>query len=267
MNTYKNGFGIIIFESLEDSDKKTGQILYSSILKYKTFEENELSTIYKVIDSKSDFYSEIEKLVELIVKENFFPIIQIDTHGSELGIVCRSGEIISWSELFSKTRELNVLLQNRLLIILSMCFGLNVLEFIEVTDRSPFGAIIGITTEIEENNLLAALEAFYENFLFTFSIPESVSLMNNQLIDKENFFYFLTSENCFEKIVSLDKRPENFEYLINHFSIEEKAVNPEFINQDFSVVKRATKEKLKKLQMELSGFRDYFLMNDLKNSN
>lgn len=256
-------FGLIIFESLNSQEKQTGEILHNETIKYKKFQEPNLSTILLKVTNKSEFISLLRELKNQIKTKKLFPILHFETHGSPNGLYLSNGEEITWQELFKETREINLLLKNSLLINLSMCYGISMLSKINPSERAPFRAIVGTSTPISWNLLLDSFDIFYNNYFFSFSLESSVKIVNEFLKDEEVSFAYIKAEMFFDYFTDLKRDPDFIRRMINEFAIKEKATNPMFEKTEFNVVLKYAKEKIEGIFNETIQLRDYFLMKDV----
>ncbi|MGD9977708.1 MAG: hypothetical protein AB7S54_07215 [Bacteroidales bacterium] len=257
-------FGLVIIESLGENDKKTGTILHDEIIKYKKFQEPDLSSyIYQVV-TKEELFKAIDEIIEKNMNNIFLPILHFETHGFEEGIVLKSKEIIEWKELFSKTRELNILLKNTLVLHLGMCKGEYIISKINPLERAPFKAIIGTSKNIDEKKLLEAFEVFYDSFFFSFSPLEAVDKMNKAIDAEKKIFHLIMSDHCFDEIVNPNLNPSHLERIINQLAIHKKITNPRFESADFEVVRKYIEDIITKRLSEIKFKKDYFTMTDLK---
>jgi len=254
-------FEIIILQSLNKTEKQTGKILYSEIIKYKTYQEEVISRSLIDVSNKKEFFSEIKKIEERIIKEKLFPILHIEAHGSEEGISLSNKDLINWSDFFNKTRKINILLKNSLIIHLALCKGISSITGIDPFERAPFRAIIGTTKDLNPNKLLNAYELYYDNFFFSFSGDEAVNSVNANIKDAN--FVYLRAEDFIKEFTNTNRDPVFFKRLINNYAVKEKATKEEFKNTDFKEAFNYSKEIIDKIFSDIKDKSDYFLMKDM----
>lgn len=262
-------FGIVIIESLNEFDDagkiqcKTGSNLFNSLIKYKKFQEPELTTKLHTVNTIIEFMAVLDSIIYEVKRNNFFPILHIETHGSEDGMKLASGEIITWENLFSKTTELNILLKNSLLITLAMCSGTTIIGQIDPSQRAPFGIIVGTLQSINYMSLQIAFDEFYDHYFFSFSISESVEKMNTSNKNSAPRFDIITSKFCFDQIVDIERDPTNFQRMINYKANLLKATNSRFKKIEFNEIKKTVEIDLRLFFANIKNNRDFFLMKDL----
>jgi ribosomal small subunit protein bTHX len=263
-NIYPKIFELIIIESLNESEKHTGKILFDETIKYKQFQETNLSSSLIIANSKNEFISCLRKIKKRIKKDKLFPLLHIETHGSEKGLHLSNGEILRWEEFFNETREINIDLKNSLMLNLSMCHGISLIAKIDPMKRAPFRAIVSTSSEITWNKLLEGFEIFYSNYFFSFAGADSVNEVNKVLYKDGERFNYLKVEDFFDGFTNINRDPVFTKRLINDFAVKEKATNPRFKDLDFKEVFNYSKGKIISIMEEAKKSRDYFLMKDIK---
>lgn len=196
-------FGVVIIQFLSDSDKKTGESLYENTLKYKQFEKENLSRNFYDVHTKSEFLATLKLLIERIKEENYYFILHIETHGNrDFGLGSCFEEIVSWDEFFFYSRQMNILFDGTLLLIMAMCHGNSMVRAIKLNLRSPFICLIGTFREVNEDYIERGFETFYEKFFFQFNIGNALEAMNDEIDCNPPFFWLTTAEYCFDNISS-----------------------------------------------------------------
>lgn len=257
-------FELIIIESLNNKEKQTGSILNEEIIKYKKFQEPNLSSSLKKVESKIEFISYLKKIHKRIATEGLFPILHFETHGSEDGLHLSNGDIFTWEELFEETRAINILLKNSLMLNLGMCEGFSIIAKIDPMKRAPFRAIVGTSSEIAWSKLLEGFEIYYNSFFFTLSAEKSVSEVNKVLKKDGLSFNYLRSEEFIDKFIDKRRDLKFTKHLINELAVKEKATNPLLKDVDFKLVLKYSEEKMDSFIDEVKDYRDKFLMKDIK---
>lgn len=238
--------------------------MFSEVIKYKKIQEPNLSSSYIKVDTKNELLVELDNLVNRIKREKLFLILHFETHGSDDGLCLANNETLSWTELFARTRPINILLKNYLIINLGTCYGETIISKINPEERAPFRAVIGTFNQIGWKKLLNAFEIFYEHFFFCFSAEEAVDLINEQLKDEGVKFHYIKSEYCFDRITNYQNDSDFFHRLVNEIAVEEKAKNPNCKDIEFSEVKLLVEIKARTELFKIKSTRNRFLMADLR---
>lgn len=139
--------GIVIIQWLKLGDPQLGEVLYSQ-LKHKEIERDNYFVEYYKVDNRDEFVAVLQKLIDE-TKEGTIFTLHIVSHGYEGGIGLEVGtNEVRWGELFHYTRQLNELMGNNLLLVLSSCVGGGILSHIEPEQRAPYRAIIANTRAV-----------------------------------------------------------------------------------------------------------------------
>lgn len=257
-------FGILMFESLSGSDTKNGKKLTEEILRYKQFEEEVLSVEYFDVNNKLEFLKLLDTKVDEAICENHFYFIHLEIHGYEGGVQLKSGENVSWEELFPFFRRLNVHYRNHLILYLGVCKSASLIQFIKPEMRAPFGSALTSAKDIKNSDLLIGFEAFYTKFFFSFDIPLSLDEYNNKIENEDSRLHLLTSENSFDMICDLERDSTD------HKSLD--AIIVKHLTQKVPIFKflsieeqsRFIEKEKKDISEDCKSNKDYFLMKDLE---
>ncbi len=259
-------FAVIIIESLAENDVKTGSILHREVVKYKKFQEPELTSELYHVSSKVGLQLLLTTIAERIKINKLFPIIHIETHGGEEGIVLKSGEEVLWSELIPYFRDINILLGNELVLIMSMCVGLKILGVVMPDERAPFRAIVAASNDVSQIDLRNGFESFYDNFFFSFDLETSTDMLNQAIGNERPTFYVLTADYIFKQVLDINRDPIHFEGMINQMAIEQKALNPAYLGLPFDDVLIDVRKTILNLFIQTREKQSWFLMADLRSS-
>lgn len=255
-------FGPVIIESLGDGDKKTGRIFHEEIIKFKTFQEPNLSAFYYDEQTKESFLKRFETIALKVREEHYFPIIHLEAHGSKDGIHLGSGENLKWKELMPYLIEINVLIENRLMVSLGTCYGISLISAIDPTKRAPFRFVIGSTKEVTEKDVLIGFEKYFEIFYFSFDAVKSLDEMNKAI--GATRFFIIDEEECFDKIVDPDRDPVFFRDSIFKLASERFHFNTDYKNIPFGKIFKQMESEAREALRKAKGGRGYFCMRDLR---
>lgn len=257
-------FALCIIESLDEGDIETGYILSNELLKYKSFQEPNITIRYCRLGTKTEIIQEINFLYNKVSHEKWGIILHFETHGSESGIITTSGEILRWDELMNLFRPINILLKNALIVHLGMCLGGWIISAINPFERAPFKAVVATWKRVGERDLLSAFTEFYDYFFFEFNIWEAVNRMNSSNTHGDPLFYVMRIDVLFDEIVNPDRNPTLFNKLLNEsiakqIIMEEGCVtkSAESLRKELEVYIRDEFQKIRKRK-------SYFLMQDIR---
>ena len=103
------------------------------------------------------------------------PILHLDMHGDrsnglEIG---RNGEMVSWKEIIEWLRPINIRLKNNLVLIITACHGLYVIEPISIREPTPLFCLIAPQEEIKFHEIDDAIGPFYRELIETRSLDKA----------------------------------------------------------------------------------------------
>lgn len=257
-------FGLVIFESLPDNEKKNGRILHDEVLKYKKFQEQILTVDFFDVENKSELIRILTKLIEEAIENNHFYLLHFEMHGFFGGVETKNKEKLYWNELFPLFQKLNTFYRNYLTIYLAVCEGASLIKYIEPNQRAPFRTIIGSVKKINSHDLLIGFEQFYDHFFFTFDIPESLSKYNLVIENKSSELQMITCEYCFDMICDFKRKTADKSNSIRIITDSLRIRLPMFKYLSIKEQERFIEKEYEIIENECKSNRDYFLMNDLR---
>ena len=211
-NTEIQGYEIIVIQSLKKDDLKTGEILYNDILRYKPVVNQDVYVKYYSISTRDEFKELLERIKEDI-PSNHTLTLHFETHGCIDGIGLESNELITWEELFSLLRPINIKLSNLLMVIMSMCQGAAISSHLEPNLRCPFRAFVGFEKDMKANDLLEAYSVFYESYNNMLDVSDAL-IRTNRILPKDSQAWLLTAIRIFDNVLNPDTNPESFDKAI-----------------------------------------------------
>lgn len=249
--------GIVIIQWLNYGDRQLGEELFHNISNKENERENYFVAFYKV-QTKTEFIDLLQHLIKTTTKGTLFTL-HIVAHGNEDCIGISSTECITWKELFNYTRELNIIMGNNLLLVLSSCVGGGILSYIEPEKRAPYRAVIANTRKVLMSDAHIGFSTFYADYYNILDIRKSLEALNTSIdfsktIDgrKKTEFFIMTAEHSFDEIFNPERDPVFFESIVNKIL----PLN-DSIPQELRVVK--AKEIFKRKGEKL---RPFFTFND-----
>jgi len=253
--------GIVIIQWLRSGDPQLGEELYKKI-QHKEGERDNYFVEYHKVNSRDEFIDCLQDLIDRTEEGTIFTL-HIVSHGDECRIGTEIGKNeVRWDELFHYTRQLNVIMDNKLLLVLSSCVGGGVLSFIEPEKRAPYMAIVGNTREVMTEDARKGFDAFYADYYDALDFPKAIQALNGAIDFTQEIspgrrktpFFIMTAEHSFDEVFNPDRDPAFFEGIVNRIM----PPNP-LIPQELRVAK--AKALYRKRGEEL---RPYFLFRDDK---
>lgn len=225
---------IYVIESLGNSDRLTGEELYNDLLRWKEYEHKGFEAYYYTIDNRTDFFSKLNEVNEKCEKKGFVPILHLEIHGTEKGLRLKSGDTVSWEELYNCLIQINYSIGNNLFLTLAICHGAYLSRVIIPNKPAPFFGFIGSFDEISEDDLVIRYNEFYTEFFSSFDTKRAFNKLSEanpsvpssyKLIGLEEIFVFtyigyfktIESRNFIKKYIKsqelqFDNRPEKRRY-------------------------------------------------------
>ena len=234
-------WGIVVIQSLNPEDTKTGESLYRDILRYKCYSKKESFSSFYDVHSIQDFRSAIRDIENSLIEGDILSL-QIETHGCDEGIGLSCGELLKWRDFYDIIRPLNVKTGHLLFIIMAMCKSIAMISSINPEERAPYRAFF---------------MAFYDNYFNLLDIAQALKALQEEVKDKNGFspFQALTAESVFDE--TFDPNRTNFTEVVKTQLTR--------LNIPISAAtESAMSNNLQKLLAELHDkFYDYYNFKDL----
>ena len=213
--------GIVIIEWLRPDDPKLGEELYNNILYKEREYENYFVKLYTV-SNKDEFTSTLQNLIDSI-KEGTLLTLHIVAHGCEDGLGPDMKNFVNWKELFSYTRQLNIILHNTLLLILSSCVGGGILSYIEPEKRAPYMAFIANTRSVLIKDARKGFPLFYNDYKTPLDFKEALLRLNGSIDFSEELepgvkkteFFIMSASHTFDEVFNPDRDPKHFDSIVD----------------------------------------------------
>ena len=257
-------FGVIIFESLNDNEKKTGYNLYNTTLKYKQFEDNVLHLEYYNIENREDFFKVLNRIVDEAIENNYFYFLHFEIHGYDGGINLKNDEDVEWKEIIPIIRKLNFHYKNTLGLYLAVCKGATIMNNTDFNDRAPFGFIVANTDDLNQDEILLGFEKFYESFFFNLDAKVAVEEFNKVVRNEINELEHITSKHLIDMVCDVERPNANREKLFDTIKKHLGTKIPYFQNLTTEQQNIILEIELEKISDECKSLKSHFLMHDLK---
>ena len=207
-------WGIIVIQSLNPEDKKTGENLYNDILRYKEFSKKESFSYFYEVHSIQEFRSAINDIENSLIDGDILTL-QIETHGCDKGIGLSNGEILEWKEFYDLIRPINIKIGHLLFVIMAMCKSIAMLSALNPTERAPYRVFVCTTRDVSSFEIERGFGAFYENYFNLLDITVALKALQEEVKDESGYspFQALTAENVFDETFSPNR---NFSDLVEN---------------------------------------------------
>lgn len=172
---------IYFIESLAGNHKESADDLYKYHINRHFNGRSECFSI----NSQHELIESLNKIKTDTENKEVFPLIHIEAHGleSRKGLVLRNDDVMYWSELRPHFEQINANCCNNLMLCISACSSIYILEeiiqsFYDFGTITPFFTFVGTEDTISVDDLTKAFPEFYKIFAKTKSIMFSVVHMN-----------------------------------------------------------------------------------------
>jgi len=233
---------IVIAESLAPAEVKTGTILHGRLQSLL----DDLPTVpvhvfHEQLVGAEAFRKLVHEISTKVVTAGMLPILHIETHGSqEDGLWFADESCIGWEEFCDLITPLNRVMGFRLTVVISACFGADLLTGVRLNRPAPCFAFIAPTEEINPAEAMGRFRDMYAVMLKTLNASETFDAMTRDKLT-QGALIPQTAQNWFDMLMS--------EYLAEHTT--PKAVKDfalrQFINDRNSEDSVATMREFKRL--------------------
>lgn len=152
---------LLVIEWLDEGERKTGTEL-CELLK-GTLIPMELVPCR----TKADVLAALLKASERVLLERAIPIIQFEAHGCHEGIAPsrHGGDLLTWKELASPLRNINLLSRFNLVVVGAACYGFSAISSFDVNNACPYTIGIGFSSGVFEGRLATTMRDFHRELL------------------------------------------------------------------------------------------------------
>lgn len=213
MNTPKTEikrWGIVVIQSLSPDDRKTGEMLFMDLLRYKELCNEESFSYFYDVNSRKEFEERIDSIHHSL-KVGDILTLHIETHGCDEGIVLNDGSIVPWKNFYDMIRPINIDVGHLLFVVMAMCKSIAMISSIDIEKRAPYRAFICTTRKVTGDEIYRGFEAFYTCYFNLSNIQESMKMLQNEVKDSNGYspFQILSAESVFDEIFDGSRSIEN----------------------------------------------------------
>jgi len=157
---------IFVLELLGSRDRKTGRELFDSTID-PLGKKHSISTGYVEVSSKEKFVPDLWAIHRECKRCRLSPIIHIESHGKNTGLIAPDGDILPWDALVPALRAINETSAMNLLVTLAACHGLGMVRVLSPLEPAPVWGLFGPNEQVHEPEVARGYRAFYETLLGT----------------------------------------------------------------------------------------------------
>lgn len=180
---------VVIIESLEDHEVKTGLQIKELISGLIAESNKETPVEYLSCESAIDFKSIVSNL-KSDVDEGLIPLVHIECHGDILeGLEFKNGSTLAWGALAEIIWPLNLATGFNLVLCMSACHaGAFLGEMGKVERPCPCRVMIAPSLEVNAAECMAGFRTFYNEFFSSLALGEAVKKIELMKLDNGQWF-------------------------------------------------------------------------------
>lgn len=256
---------VIVIESLAEEELKTGTRLFEDPLMYlDSLDENLSAELFSVEDADA-FINCLRTISQRIPKENIAPIIHIECHGDEDGLMLADGGHLPWNRFRNELIKINFASRLNTLVVVGACDGANLIGTATQMDGAPFFGVIGVQEEVKAGDLERRFRDFYSAFFEAKDGDMAMQALNKDIADNEPRFRFIGARALFEasfrsyywKFCRGKGKRERIEFLVSRV-----LQNPEIKGRGIKYARTKVKEQLSNPEDDFEFFRKRFFFSD-----
>ena len=198
--TLKTEFGfrtIWVIESLPEGEYRTGKELREDVLYYLQIKDPGLYVEFVEVEGRTDLFVALATVKSTIERTGQVPLLHLETHGAVEGLSLKSGEFVRYDDLFLPLREMNILVQNNLFVVVAACSGAHLIQIINPSARSPVWGFCGPSKEVTAQDIFRGYKAFYKEAVTTGDMNRALSQLKAAIPHCADLFHIWNSEYLF----------------------------------------------------------------------
>ena len=135
-----------------------------------------------------DFKKIMINLKNEVVNHNEIPIIHVESHGSDSGLIFDNGSEMGWEEVANLLTNVNIETKFNLLAVFSACFGGYFVGEIKPIKSAPCWCAIAPTQEVFPDELLNGFRIFYKKLFDTLDVGIASKTLDQTKLSSGKWF-------------------------------------------------------------------------------
>lgn len=253
---------ICIVESLPPNEVETGRILYDYIQTQLADSKLPVAPYHSNCSGLHEFREIVAALIESATSNGLLPIVHIEAHGSpDGGLHFADRSYLSWPDFCSLITPLNRATGFRLVVVIAACYGVDLLNGVQLSKAAPCFAFIAPTDEINVAEVMNRYRAFYRTMFLTLDAHKTFQAINEEKL-VEGDMIILSAQYWFNLLMTRylteNATPNGAkEWAMRQYRLA-KATGG---TTDMAALKRLYKAKLPDIVR--SYFESYFMLQDI----
>ena len=176
--------GLIIFDSLAETELQTGRRLHEDLLDYSHEIGRQGYCRYYSIKNKQMLIAALKLVLTECKAGVLYPLLHFECHGDpDKGLyVHASKEYVAWDELVQHIAEINQATRNNVGVVLAACYGFEISKFVTFTAPCPFNYVIAAQDEIRAGQLQDVVMDFYKTTVKSGDLQGGLVALDDQLM-------------------------------------------------------------------------------------
>lgn len=243
---------VYIIESLKSNELKTGEELYNDFMRwYPLYKKMEIEIVLKEVNSKKEFFKLLDEIEKDCIDNENYPILHLEIHGNDAGLVLNSGEQITWEDIYESLVKINLAIGNNLFLTLAVCHGAYLMKIIKLDKPAPFFSIVGSFGELLVPDIQVDYRKFYEKLFDTLDVNEAIKELRKSNETPPYKYRYIDSETTFKNVWETYKKERMTDDAMKRRAEKE-------INENFESCSEKEKKKLKMKFLEILKTEDFY---------
>ncbi|MFN3569917.1 MAG: hypothetical protein ACK4VX_06550 [Polaromonas sp.] len=151
---------IFVIESLRPDDKKSARDMVFDV--NLEIASTPMRATFELCAGVQAFKELIHGLTVRTASDEVLPLLHIECHGhQDDGLVFSDSSTLSWPEMWDVLRPLNVVMGNRLVVVLATCVSFGAITLVPLSSPAACYFLIAPTEKIYPDELYSAFKEFY----------------------------------------------------------------------------------------------------------
>lgn len=192
---------VIAIQSLDANECKTSRIL----LEYMETQcaDHELAVEFRSFNCQSaqEFRATLKEVLFEAQNLRKMPLLHIETHGDEAtGLIFENGSELSWADLTTELRVINVACGFNLFVVCTACYGFHCIGPIDILEAAPFYAVLAPSHSLDPGEILGALMQFYRIALVERDIGAAYGSLRSVHL-RDGYWFCMSAEHWYERLL------------------------------------------------------------------
>jgi len=195
---------IIVIESLVN-ERETGTELYNDvIIRYIAYRKSNITHKLHKVNTKEEFKNILNYYHANSPYMSGGILLHLEMHGEDqlTGLVLADGSLLTWEELVTLFRPINVNSSNNLYLTMATCNGRFLYKGVHPYDKSPYSCYISASETVTIQEIIEQFSILFERLI------DNGNLVNSYLeMEKHGTkFYYMDSKVTFEEAFQVTAR-------------------------------------------------------------